>query len=397
MKKVVFRGGRLLGLLAGLIVLYTCAMLVAYSFPDAWVEESVRAATAILAEEANMEGGYAMYFWHEGIGITDNLTDKEMYLGLLRNGRSVTEAAMRTDYARYWHGDAVFLRPLSIVLSIINIRYLNMIAMFGLFLLCYWHCRRQLGSWVAFAFGAGLLMSFVLIAPFCQQYTTVYLLTLLSSYAVLRFWKNLRNVLPELFMTIGSLICFFDFLTFPVLALGYPLLLCLMLRIREGFGIRSLWKEWLVLSALWMTGYALTWFGKALCGSLLTGQNVLNDILLNVAQRTTGAESYVEITAKTAIEHNLATFFIGSNIAFFALCLLAYVIYALCSPQRPAEWLRALPLAATALYPFAWYCILQNHVRMHFWMTHKMLAITVFACLSYLSAVRRNGLADKRA
>ena len=48
-----------------------------------------------------------------------------------------------------------------------------------------------------------------------------------------------------------------------------------------------------------------------------------------------------------------------------------------------------------ALWPFAWYCVLQNHVRLHFWMTSKQLAVTVFALLAYLTAVTRDGLTEK--
>lgn len=396
MKRILIRGGKLLALLAGLVMLYVCLLLLAYSFPDEWIEDNVRAAVAVLEEEGNMEGGYAMYFWHDGIGVTDNLTDREIYKGLLRGGRSTAEAAMRTDYARYWHGYAVLMRPLCTVLSIINIRYVNMMLMFSLFVLCYWHCRRRLGAWTAFAFSAGLLMSFILIAPFCQQYTTVYLITLLSCWGILRFWEKIRRWLPEVFLVTGSAVCFFDFLTFPVLALGYPLVLCLMLQLKDGEKCRVLWRNWFVLSALWMAGYALTWAGKALCGSLLTGQDVLGDILEQVALRTTGAFTdatrTVEISARAAIEHNLKTFFIGSNAGFFALTLLVYGVYALVRREPLQKWLRALPVAAVALYPFAWYCVLQNHVRMHFWMTHKMLAITVFAALCWLTAARRGAL-----
>ena len=397
MKQLMIKGAKLAALLVLLVILYVCAMLVAYSFPDAWIAGHVQSAVDVLRDEGNMVGGYAMYFWHDGIGITDNLTDMEIYKGLLRNGRSVADAAMRTDYARYWHGYAVFMRPLSIALTIDHIRCVNMMAMFSLFVLCYWHCRRQLGAWVSFAFVAGLLMSFILIAPFCQQYTTVYLLTLLGCYAVLRFWTKLRAHLAEGFLTLGSLVCFFDFLTFPVLALGYPLLLCLMLQIKEGESSRNLWKNWFVLSALWMAGYALTWVAKALCGMLLTGQDVLGDILKQVALRTAGdftGEGYVEISARTAIEHNMKTFFTGSNVAVFALALVVYAIRALTKPQPFAKWVQALPVAAVSLYPFAWYCVLQNHVRMHFWMTHKMLAVSVLAELCYLVLICKREMND---
>ena len=389
MKQSLLTALRLLGLLLVLLLVYTLAMLGAYSIPDEWVRENVTSAAQIVAEESNMTGGYATYFWHNGFGITDNVTDKVIYEGLLRGERSVTDAAMRTDYARYWHGYAALLRPMMTVLSIINIRYLNMMAMFGLFLLCFMDCKEKLGVWTAAAFAAGLLMSFILIAPFCQQYCPVYLLALAGCCAVLRFWKLVKNHLPALFLTIGSLVCFFDFLTFPVLALGYPLTLCLMLRAKEGVHAKKLWMELIWLSAVWMGGYALTWMGKAMIGSLLTGQNVIGDVISQAAFRTTGDygtdSGPKKITAAIAVGKNLETFFMASNAAFFALMLTVYGVRMMRCGRKRIRLQTALPVAAVALYPFVWYCVLQNHVRMHFWMTNKMLAVTVFAALAALA------------
>lgn len=387
--KIVRRGGRLAALLAAVILVYTLGMLAAYSFPDSLIEKNVRAAVAILREEGNMEGGYGTYFWHNAYGITDNLTDKEIYSGLLRDERSVTDAAMRTDYARYWHGYAVILRPLMVVFSIINVRFMNMMLIFGLFMACCWQCRQQLGSWTAFAFGGGLLTSFILIAPFCQQYCPVYTLTLLACYGGLRFWKTLKKWLPEMFLVLGSLVCFFDFLTFPVLALGYPLLVCLMLRACDGKQTGKLWLDLFVLSALWMAGYALTWMSKAFVGSLLTDQNVLEDILTNVAFRMNGKYAGDrEVTAWIAIRENLISYFMGSNIAFWLLCGAAYGLRALLGKASLRKWFVCLPVLAVASYPFVWYCVLQNHVRMHFWMTYRMLAVSFFALMAYLASVR---------
>ena len=219
MQRVLGRGMRLAALLLAAICLYTGLMLVAYSFPDEWISDNVGAAVGMLTEESNMVGGYANYFWHTGFSITDNLTDIRIYEGLLRGGRSVTEAAMRTDYARYWHGYAVVLRPLMIVLSIVNIRYLNMMGLMALFLVCGWKCRERFGWRTAAHFCGGLLMSFLLIAPFCQQYMSVSFLALAGSAAVLCGWKAVRSRVYEFFLLLGSLVCFFDFLTFPVLSL----------------------------------------------------------------------------------------------------------------------------------------------------------------------------------
>lgn len=396
--QIVRKGARWIGLLVVLLAVYTIAMLAVYSFPDEWIADNVHAAIAVIEEEGNMPGGYATYFWHDGLGITDNLTDRAIYRGLLRNGRSVADAAMRDDYARYWHGYAVILRPLLTVFSIINVRYLNMMVMFTLFVLCYFHCRKKLGAWAAFAFAAGLLMSFILIGPFCQQYCAVYMTTLFGCYGILRFWKYVKRFLPEYFLVLGSLVCFLDFLTFPVLALGYPLLLCLMLKMKEGEKTGDLWKSWFWLSAVWMGAYVLTWLGKALCATLLGQGNVLMEIVEQVLFRTTG--DYMTdngprpVTLSMAIEHNVDTFFIGSAIAFFGLAIAAYGMFALMRRTSIRQWVRALPVAVVAVYPFAWYFVLQNHVRMHFWMTHKILAITVFAVLSYLCCVRKDGLSD---
>lgn len=396
LKPLLQRAAKWTALLIGLIVCYTAALLLVYLIPDQYIEQNVNSAIAILEEEGQPDGGgYANYFWHSAYGITDNLTDKVMFGGMLKNGRSTVQAAMRTDYLRYWHGYAVTLRPLCAVLSIVNIRFLNMMVLYALFVLCYYHSRRRLGAWAAFFFGAGLMMSFILIAPFCQQYMTVYLLTLLACYLLLRFWEKLRRHLPEFFLILGSLVCFFDFLTFPVLALGYPLLLVLLLECRENRPAKTLWLHTFGLSALWMAAYAITWLCKAPVGQLLTGENVLADIMEQVAFRTTGDWEYVHVSPLDSIRINLKTFFFSMNALCFAVLLAAALVRAL---RRFGGWKSALyhlPVAVVALWPFAWYCVLQNHVRLHFWMTHKQLAVTVFALGAYLCAAARNGLHEK--
>lgn len=387
MQRVLGRGMRLAALLLAAICLYTGLMLVAYSFPDEWISDNVGAAVGMLTEESNMVGGYANYFWHTGFSITDNLTDIRIYEGLLRGGRSVTDAAMRTDYARYWHGYAVVLRPLMIVLSIVNIRYVNMMALMALFLVCGWKCRERFGWRTAAHFCGGLLMSFLLIAPFCQQYMSVSFLALAGSAAVLCGWKAVRSRAYEFFLLLGSLVCFFDFLTFPVLALGYPLVCCLLQMVGDGEGATPVWKKTFLLSAAWVLGYGLTWIGKGVVGTLLTGENVLGEILSQAAFRTTGAfyteTGAVDVSIRSAVLINLETFFMGANAGAFALMLLVEGIYAVRKGSLKC-WPQALALAAVALWPVVWYCVLQNHSRLHFWMTYKQLSVTVFAASSAL-------------
>ena len=40
-----------------------------------------------------------------------------------------------------------------------------------------------------------------------------------------------------------------------------------------------------------------------------------------------------------------------------------------------------VPLLFISLYPFVWYAVIRNHSMVHYWMTHRNLAVTFF-CLT---------------
>ena len=389
MRKIIRRGAGLGALLAVLVLVYTGLVLAVYTFPDEWVAGKVDEAIAAINKEVNYWGCYGNYFWHSDYGITDNISDGVIYTALLRNGRSVVDAAMHTEYARYWHGYAVLLRPLMALAGISGVRYFNMMLLMGLLLGCYARMRKLLGVRVAVAFAVGLLMGFFLIAPFCQHYMTVFCLTLLGCYVQLRWPKAVRARLPEFFLMLGSLVCFADLLTFPVLALGYPLLCCQLLQLREGVDARRLWMYTIGLSAAWAAGYALTWAGKGLVGTLLTDQNVMQEILSQSIWRMTGIldeNRFDPMTPIGAVQINLATFFSRSNTLLLALMLLWQGVRALRARAGVKRWLHALPVAAVALYPFVWYLVVQNHSNIHYWMTYRLLSITVFGLCAFLLA-----------
>ena len=351
MRKIIRRGAGLGALLAVLVLVYTGLVLAVYTFPDEWVAGKVDEAIAAINKEVNYWGCYGNYFWHSDYGITDNISDGVIYTALLRNGRSVVDAAMHTEYARYWHGYAVLLRPLMALAGISGVRYFNMMLLMGLLLGCYARMRKLLGVRAAVAFAVGLLMGF--------------------------------------FLMLGSLVCFADLLTFPVLALGYPLLCCQLLQLREGVDARRLWMYTIGLSAAWAAGYALTWAGKGLVGTLLTDQNVMQEILSQSIWRMTGIldeNRFDPMTPIGAVQINLATFFSRSNTLLLALMLLWQGVRALRARAGVKRWLHALPVAAVALYPFVWYLVVQNHSNIHYWMTYRLLSITVFGLCAFLLA-----------
>ena len=370
-----------------LIFLYLFFMTAAYLIPDRFISGNVEAALGVL----DAEGAYPHYFFDYPFGQADNNTDKEMYLNLLKgDDTSVLQAAMVPRYARYWHGYAVFLRPMLVFLSIANIRYLNMAALIVLLCLSFHKIAQRVNAAAAVPFTLGLVASFCWLAPFNMQYFTVTILTLIFSLAVLlaHQYKRLRSAYV-LFLCFGSLTGFFDFLTFPILTLGYPLILLLLLR-KQDLDTRTFVSETLFMLACcasWCAGYGLTVLAKGVLGTLLTGMNVLREILDNTLYRINGAlpEGYsTDVSAWMAIRYNAGAFFNLRNVCLLTGCILCIGIAVYRRRNTIKGWTASLPLLGVALFPYVWYAVLENHSIVHCYFTFKAQAVTFFSVCAYL-------------
>ena len=378
----------------GLVGIYLTLMILVYSIPNAWIAGNVSAAQDVI----KTEGPFAQHFFGYPFGQVDNNTDNEMYLNLLKaDGNSTLKAAMVPRYARYWQGYAVILRPLSIFLNIINIRYLNMIVLMVLLCLCFNAIARRVNLPTAIVFLLGLLASFILLAPFNIQFFIVSTLSLIFSLVVLKGYPyhRFQETLPTLFLAFGSLTNFFDFLTFPIMALGYPLILLLVLRRQDGslkqrtFGTEIFCL--LLCSASWCVGYGMTLFAKGVLGSLFTGANVLRDIYENMVYRIGGAlpEGFKQpLTVWTALAYNINTFF---NLRTLSMFIVSVAVLGGASVRwhKPwKEWPASLPLLGVSLFPYVWYSVLANHSNVHFFFTNKAQAVTFFGvCVFFITVI----------
>lgn len=375
-----------------LICLYLLLLTAAYAIPNNLIANNVNAALGLIQNE----GQYPHYFFGYPFAQADNSTDNEMFLNLLKNdGDTVFQAAMVPRYARYWQGYTVLLRPLSIFLNLTNIRYLNMIALGLLLCLCFWKVAEQLNMAAAIAFLLSMLATFIWLAPFNIQYFIVTAQTLIFSLMLLMGYRRQRLMqnIAIIFLCFGSVTSFFDFLTFPILTLGYPLILLLLLRHRTNAGntFRSEMLLLLACAASWCAGYGLTLLAKGALGTLITGTNVLEDIVKNALNRINGSipQGYHEdASAWLSLRINFTAFFNARNLSMFILSVAGYVFLALRRKSSPQAWTVSLPLLGVAVFPYVWYCVLQNHSIMHMYFTYKAQAVTFFAICAYFIAVR---------
>ena len=200
-------------------------------------------------------------------------------------------------YDRYWHGMAMVLRPLFLFLELKQIRILFVAVLLGLLALLsvqLWNCR--LKGAVCFLWISALLVQLPMVG-LCVEYFPVWVVMLLSSFAVLHRWDSSRT-LCYVFIINGVSCAFFDFLTTETVAVVLPLALLVLLKKQNG-KLGQMWtevKNLLGYGLLWGVSYLGAFFTKWLLSGMVHGQERISVALSSFWDRQ-GA-----VAANTAID-----------------------------------------------------------------------------------------------
>ena len=287
------------------------------------------------------------------------------------------------QYARYWHGYLVFLKPMLLFWTPQEIRIVN--AAFILFCFCFacLAAKERFGTAGLFAFFAASLFLNPVSACLSLQYTASFSLSALGFAFVCRHaeWLCDGVRIAFFFLAVGILIVFFDFLTFPLATWGLPLAALLLSLPEKTFG--SVAKAG-GLSAFWLVGYAGMWASKWVVASLFTGINVVRDAAEQSAYRMTGTTWAGIVDGPRALAENWNVFARTPVLPFFVLSFLviAAFLFRNRSKVRWRNWPCALGLMAVAAAPVVWIFVLQNHSFVHAYMVSKISAVTAFALLA---------------
>lgn len=279
------------------------------------------------------------------------------------------------SYARYWHGYLVLLKPLLLIFSYQQIRYIMSLVQLGLVaaVICLLAAR---GKWL---YCIPVVLTYFFLNPaVCSlslQYNTVLLLTMTQLVVILllekRYASDKRLWLYHFFLA-GCLTSYFDFLTYPVVTLGVPVVF-LISQYEENW--KDGLKELLGACILWGTGYAAMWAGKWALASLVTGENVLAEAVQSVSIRI--GTDVPELGISEAGRLGAITLNISASKFSFVLIVIAFAVCFVLGAARFRS--RYIPAALAGLLPFAWYLVVLNHSVIHSWMTFRSLAVFVYA------------------
>lgn len=321
----------------------------------------------------------------------------------------------QNTYARYWHGYLVILKPMLLLFSPAQIYLINLIMLLVTIILIAIKFSRRTNLLNATIFVLTLVfMNPVMVACNFQFMTST--MVCLGIIAVLLWkWDKIQSErnFGRLFFLSGILTSFLDLLTYPLITLGLPLLMCILMlcqRNRFKSPTESL-KFCIVQSMWWMLGYGGMWASKWVIASLFTQENVILDAFNSVGIRTGSITSGVTslLGRMEGLMKNVFDCIVNSGffVTLGSLLTLLIVLKIRGLPQnyylktnlvneenRKALFWSCLLIAC---YPLVWTLCLNNHTAIHHWFTWRMFSISLFTCLILLVFYLCNsGLFTKR-
>ena len=372
------------------ILLGTALLALVFSIPNRLIEPKAAVAVEQLDNTWHAlkakESGLTLREWLRY--YVDFYTDRIMITSAVVDNASLTplQAAMHVnDYARYWHGYLVFIRPLLLVLDYNGLVLLNAIVFLLLLAFCMVRIAKRCGALPALLLLMALIVTRIVSLILCMSFSVSFDIAMLLMIAVSYFAARPKeHLLLPLFFTSGIAIGYFEQLMTPLVALGLPLLLYVSIQLKEksDYSLRTSAPALLLLSIAWGMGYGLFWAAKWVIGSLVLGRNVLTDAIGAASYRIAG-DVVQPSSPVSAIGLNVGqTFYHQTGLFLAAGAVLVAVGLVFHKPWR--EWLRALPLLLISLYPVLWMCVLSNHSTIHYYFTFRIMTILLFGAGLYL-------------
>ena len=301
------------------------------------------------------------------------------------------------SYARYWHG---WLFPLRLLLCGFNysgIRIINVFIMICLSVVTMKGMMKANCSFLLFPFGVGMFLLMPITVPLCMAYMISFIIAHLAMIILLYSHRKVENTIGffSFFMMTGAITAYSEFLQFPLLTLGYPLIIYIVLASKE-YGCTKMVRAIVFCSISWFCGYCGMWISKWILASLFTEANVLREALNQIMIRFSSISDMsanIPITRWMALRRNLGLL-VRKPIAAAGLCCIAYYVIAFMRNKAPETKISAkqgiaqfVPFLFVAVLPAVWICALANHSYIHHHFTYRVFAITAVSILSGLEFI----------
>ncbi len=337
-------------------------------------------------ERVEGKNAYEHAMWAYHYDLEEEVWAPEESLRALSEGKD-TETMYLHTYARYWHGYLVYLKPLLEVLDWSQVTALGVLFQVILMAALAVCSLRRGKAAVAAAAAAGFLFMKPLLVLISLDMSVCWIITLAALLVMVSRHEELeqRRIYPELFLLIGILVAYFDFLTYPVVTLGFPL--CAYFLMQKGGSLKERLEKLLAYSASWGIGYAGMWGMKWLIADLTLHTGTIRDAAWSIIGRTEAIGGRSRMNGGWyVISLNLQEYqwgyyaALGAAVVFLAAALLAALKKGLALRRVLTELCVYFLIFCI---PFLWIVVVQHHSALHARFTFRILAVAALAVITF--------------
>lgn len=340
--------------------------------------------------------GHAIYAWENENTLEKAMRvkrvgyyDKDIVLSLTNYANQVEGNIFEVGYDRYWHGYLVFLKPLLLFFDIGDLRVLAMYTQTVLLIILLVIMANVRGGGVRKYIPSMVLIYLMLMPPainFCFQFMAVYYIMMITLIVLIRRyekWKNKKYMFLVMFLIVGMITSYLDFLTYPLVTFGIPMIMLMLLN--NDKVLKKAAKEIFFCMIAWGMGYFGMWSGKWIVYFFTTKENIFSSVFKQIMMRTaSSADQDRGAAILEALYNNIRVLCKWPIIIVFGSFIVYYLIKILKSRNLYINKSLVVSLIFLGLMPIGWYIILSNHSMIHYWFTYRTLIISVFAGLCIL-------------
>lgn len=409
-------------LIAVCSILAVTSLFAVRSIPQSKIYENVKYSVEIFADEyGTLESGLHPELLPGYIGTQlDNYTDSVMLNIMYTTSGDLTNDVFlcprstikdcrplatlykiffhnssfkQNSYGRYWHGYQIILRPLLSFLSISSIRFLNMVFQLGCIVLLIYFLTLKKYAYMIPAFFATWVFLNPITLIYSLQYSNIFYITMLTCIIFVISDKHLHGSSAFFILELNAIaVAFFDLLTYPLVALGIPLIVLLSINTCNNIKNSPTYVVKCIFS--WCFGYVGMWGMKWILASVFTTENIILNAYRAFQSHLSASYNGQKYTWLETLQRNLKVY--NHHIYILGLILLLAVSFSynliknnrksICLPLTHYSAknivLSRLPICAIMLLPLLWYRITIRHSIVHYWMTHRELVIIIHALVT---------------
>lgn len=301
-------------------------------------------------------------------------------------------------YGRYWYGSVGIIKVLLLFFDVSDIRMLNCILQMTLMLLILIKMIKTGMDDRIVPFIVAIMIIDPISMVMCLTYSSDYIPMLLAILAILYFYDYVDKLgWMVFFAVLGAVMAFFSMLSFPLIALGIPLLFKIWCDGIYGKSEKNELLDTVICSGAWGISYGIAWGMKWIIGTLFTDFDFIGNALGQ-------ADSYygeVEVTVLERLFKNVRVIVKWPYLLMFIAAIIIIVVMshrdknnttdAGCETKvrnagRTNDVKTLLAYFIIMFLPFAMMIALgDGYANTHYWMAYKQLSITAGAGLCIIS------------